>query len=259
MSSISQILSLLTAGTLMISGTLNAAAPQNDVDGLLFLANRQYMVSEAYEPEDLEMSDVPGQVRRLRPAAAAALREMFQACKAETGVQLLSISGYRSYDKQKGIYQRKLRSVKKNVAKAQEYVAPPGASEHQLGVAMDVGQKHKVNLEVSFAKTEGAKWCRENCWRFGFILRYDEPWEKVTGYKYEPWHFRYVGKEYAKEIYDANIPLETWLIGHRVEVMKELVSHGVGTGWMVEEPQEELILIPLLPATPTDLAGTGTD
>ena len=252
MTSLTRLLSLLTAGSMMVSGALYTAAPQNDINGPLFLANRQWTVSEAYEPDDLQMSDVPGQVRRMRREAAEALREMFTACKEETGLQLISISGYRSYAKQDSIYRRKLRSVKKNVAKAQEYVAPPGASEHQLGVAMDIGQKHKVNLEVSFAKTEGAKWCRENCWRFGFILRYDEDWEAITGYKYEPWHFRYVGREYAKELYDANIPLETWLISHRVRVLKELIGEGSDADWLILPPPEETIpAVP--PATPTDL------
>ena len=110
------------------------------------------------------------------------------------------------------------------MAKAQEYVAPPGASEHHLGLAMDIGQQNTRNLEVTFAKTEGGIWVKENCWRFGFILRYGEDWEDVTGYKYEPWHFRYVGKELAKEIYDANMPLETWLIGHRVRVLQEMMK-----------------------------------
>ena len=224
MPALSRLLSLLAAGSMMVSNSLNTLAPQHDADGLLFLVNRQYTVSEAYTPANLEISDVPGQVRRMRPAAAAALREMFLACKEETGLQLLSISGFRSYAKQEGIYKRKLRSVKKNVAKAQEYVAPPGASEHQTGLAMDVGQKNKIHLEVTFGDTEGGKWCRENCWRFGFILRYDAPWEDITGYKYEPWHFRYVGKEYAKEIHEADIPLETWLISHRVEVLRSLLS-----------------------------------
>ena len=224
MPSLTKLMSLVAAASMMVSGALDTAAPQNDINGLLFLANRQYTVSSASEPRDLEMSDVPGQVRRMRREAAAALREMFQVCKEETGLTLLSISGYRSYEKQEGIYKRKLRTVKGNVAKAQEFVAPPGASEHQLGVAMDVGQKHKIHLEISFGETEGGKWCRENCWRFGYILRYDEPWEEITGYKYEPWHFRYVGKEYAKEIHEANIPLETWLIGHRVKVLRELLG-----------------------------------
>lgn len=225
MPTMTRLLTLLTSATMMVSNALYTVAPHQNPDGLLFLVNRQYTLSEAYEPADLEMSDVPGQVRRMRPEAAAALREMFQACKEETGLQLLSISGYRSYAKQEGIYKRKLRSVKKDVEKAQEYVAPPGASEHQTGLAMDIGQKHKIHLEVSFRDTEGGKWCRENCWRFGFILRYDEGWEGITGYNFEPWHFRYVGKEYAKEIHDADIPMETWLINHRVELLKELLKN----------------------------------
>ena len=227
MPTLTRLFSLITSATMMVSGAVYSAAPQHDPNSLLFLVNRQYTVSSAYEPGDLEMSDVPGQVRRMRGEAAAALREMFQACKEETGCQLLSISGYRAYAKQESIYRHKLRTMKNNVEKAQEYVAPPGSSEHQLGVAMDIGQKHKIHLEVSFADTEGGKWCRENCWRFGYILRYDESWEGITGYKYEPWHFRYVGKEYAKEIHDANVPLETWLISHRVEVLQNLLQKNV--------------------------------
>ena len=235
MTSLGKVLSLLAAASMAVSGAMNAAAPQHDPDGPLFLVNRRNMVSMAYEPEDLEMSDVPGQVRRMRPAAAAALREMFKACKEETGCQLLSISGYRSYAKQEGIYNRKLRSVKGSVEKAQEYVAPPGASEHQTGLAMDIGQKSKIHLEVSFRDTEGGKWCRENCWRFGFILRYDEGWEEITGYSFEPWHFRYVGKKFAKLIHDANVPMETWLADYRAENLREIISYTPA------------------PATPTDL------
>lgn len=224
MSLLTRLLSLFSAGSMLISGALNTAAPQHDPSGTLFLVNRQWRVTEAFEPGSLDISDVPGQVRKLRPDAAAALREMFQTCKEETGVQLISVSGYRSYARQEGLYKHKLRSVKNNEAKAQEYVAPPGASEHQLGLAMDIGQKHKETLERSFAEMPGGIWCRENCWRFGFILRYDEPWEDITGYKYEPWHFRYVGKEFAKEIHDANIPLETWLIRHRAETLKKIAG-----------------------------------
>ena len=198
MTSLAKMLSLLAAASMAVSGAMNAAAPQHDPDGLLFLVNRQNMVSMAFEPDDLEMS--------------------------ETGCQLLSISGFRSYAKQEGIYRRKLRSVKGDTEKAQEYVAPPGASEHQTGLAMDIGQKNKIHLETSFRDTVGGIWCRENCWRFGFILRYNEGWEEITGYSYEPWHFRYVGKEFAKQIHDANVPLETWLAEYRVKNLREIVS-----------------------------------
>ena len=212
-----KLISLAAAGTMVVSGAVNKGAPQNDADGNLFLVNRQWMVTEAYEPAELDMSDVPGQVRKMRPEAAEALREMFAACKEETGLTLLSVSGYRSYAKQDGLFRAKMRSVKKNVEKAMEYVAPPGASEHQTGLAMDIGQKHKETLEISFAKMPGGIWCLENCWRFGFILRYGEEWEDITGYKYEPWHFRYVGVDAARYMMDNNLCLEEFLALYGVE------------------------------------------
>lgn len=224
MSLLTSLVSMAAAGLMLLSVPLDAAAPQNDVDSTLFLVNRQYTITEAFEPDDLREAQVPGSVRRMREEAAAALEEMFAACKEETGIMLISISGYRSYEKQNNIYSRKLRAVKRDVAKAQEYVAPPGASEHQLGLAMDIGQKNKTHLNDKFADTPGAQWAYENCWRFGFILRYGQDWEDVTGYKYESWHFRYVGKEVAKEIHEANIPYETWMIQYRTKLLKRLMG-----------------------------------
>ena len=226
MSLFDRVISLAAAGSLLLSGCLNTLAPQHDVNGTLFLVNRQWMVTEAFEPAPIRLAEVPGQVKNLREDAAKALEEMFAACKEEIGATLVSVSGYRSWERQNSIYQRKLRSVNKNVAKAQEYVAPPGASEHQLALAMDIGQKNKSALLPSFGDTEGGKWARENCWRFGFILRYDESWEEITGYKYEPWHFRFVGKELAKSIHDANVPFETWLAGYRAERLKTMLAEG---------------------------------
>ncbi len=224
MNLLQEILSLVMAGSMLLTGALETAAPQHNIHGTLFLVNRQYTLSENYEPEDLVLANVPGQVKQMRADAAAALEEMYAACKAEIGVTLVSVSGYRSWSRQNNIYQRKLRAVKKDEAKAQEYVAPPGASEHQLGLAMDIGQRNKNNLDIAFAKTKGGAWVKENCWRFGFILRYGEDWEDVTGYKYEPWHFRYVGKEWSQQIHEANIPFETWMISHRVEVLEKLLK-----------------------------------
>jgi len=221
---LTRLASLLAAGSMILSGALEEAAPQHDADGLLFLVNREYMVSDAFEPSDLVEAQVPGQVREMRKEAAAALEEMYAACLEETGKQLISVSGYRSYDKQNRLYKAKLQRVHGKVELAQEYVAPPGASEHHLGLAMDIGQQSKPTLSEKFAETEGGIWVRENCWRFGFILRYGQEWEEITGYKYEPWHFRYVGKELAKEIHDANVPFETWLISYRLRVLQELLK-----------------------------------
>ena len=222
-----KLVSVLAAGTMILSGTLEEAAPQHDADGLLFLVNRQYMVSDAFEPSDLVEAQVPGQVREMRAEAAAALEEMYAACLEETGAQLISVSGYRSYSKQDKLFRAKLQRVNNKVELAQEYVAPPGASEHHLGLAMDIGQQSKPTLNEKFAETEGGIWARENCWRFGFILRYGGEWEDITGYKYEPWHFRYVGKELAKEIHDAGVPFETWLTDYRVRVLKDLLKEEI--------------------------------
>ena len=219
-----KLVSVLAAGSMILSGALDEAAPQHDADGLLFLVNRQYRISDAFTPDDLTEAQVPGQVREMRAEAAAALEEMYAACLEETGCQLISVSGYRSYSKQEKLYRAKLQRVNGKKELAEEYVAPPGASEHHLGLAMDIGQQSKPTLNEKFAETEGGIWARENCWRFGFILRYGEEWEDITGYKYEPWHFRYVGKDLAKEIHDAGVPFETWLTEYRVRVLQELLK-----------------------------------
>ena len=223
---LTKLVSILAAGTMFLEGALMEAAPQHDPRGTLFLVNRQQMVSDAFEPDDLREAEVPGQVRQMRGEAAAALEEMYAACKEETGAQLISVSGFRSYTKQSNLYRAKLKQTHNNVEKAQEYVAPPGASEHHLGLAMDIGQQSKPTLNEKFAQTTGGIWARENCWRFGFILRYGEEWEDITGYKYEPWHFRYVGKELAKEIHDANVPFETWMTGYRIRVLEKILKRG---------------------------------
>ena len=220
---LTQLCSLAAAGMMLLSSGLDAAAPQHDVDGTLFLINRQWRVSQNFVPEVVS-AQVQGNVRQMRLDAAAALEEMFAVCREETGLNMVTISGYRSYKTQSNIYDRKLRNVG-SAAKADEYVARPGASEHQLGLAMDVNQRARESgLTSSFGNTVTGKWLRDNCWRFGFILRYQEGWEAVTGYNFEPWHVRYVGKEYAKAIYEMDVPLETFMLALRESVLMEIVA-----------------------------------
>lgn len=229
------IVSLAAAGTMLFSSSVNTAAPHNDEAGLLFLVNRDWRVSQYYKPV-LRTTDVPGQVRRLRPDASFALEEMYTACQLEIGKTLVAVSGYRDYDKQSRLYKNKLKSVGNKVEKADEYVARPGASEHHLALAMDVGQANaKNNLMPSFGTTEGGKWLRDNCWRFGFILRYGEQWEEVTGYKFEPWHVRYVGKEVAAELHYNPMPLELYLQQYRAKVLFDLVNDNNDVIVMVKE------------------------
>lgn len=224
MSLLETLASMAVAGTMLVSSTLDAAAPQNDINGTLFLVNRQWRVSSTYVPE-LGIADVPGQLRQMREDAARALEEMFTACQKDIGVTLKAVSGYRSYAKQQRIYNNKLKRVNGSTEKADEYVARPGASEHQTGMAMDVGQKSDdVNLTNGFGKTKGGKWVAEHCWEYGFILRYQEDWEEVTGYKYEPWHVRYVGKENARRIHENEMPLEEYLLILRQDRLMNIVQ-----------------------------------
>ncbi len=216
-----QLLSLALAGTMLLSGALTSAAPQNDISGLLFLQNRQWRVSKEYEPE-LVKANVPGQLQEMRADAAAALERMYADCLEETGKTLISVSGYRSYQRQATIYENKVEATGSK-KKADEYVARAGASEHQLGLAMDVGQKSTRNTEVSFGRTEGGKWVAEHCWEYGFILRYKEGWEDVTGYKDEPWHVRYVGLENARRIHEREMPLEEYLLLLRYDTLMDIV------------------------------------
>lgn len=220
---IQTLASLAAAGSMMFSAPVDTAAPQHDEQGLLFLINRQWRVSEYYVPET-RAAKVTGQLRNMRDDAAGALEEMIAACKKETGATMVTVSGYRSYAKQNRLYQNKLKAVGGSEEKADEYVARPGASEHQLGLAMDVGQQGKTNLTDAFANTTCGQWVAENCWRYGFILRYQQGWEDVTGYMFEPWHVRYVGKENAARIHEANMPLETYLAQLRGETLLSIVS-----------------------------------
>ena len=214
---------LVTAAALMIGDPVSLVTPQNNPDDLL-LVNRDWPISGDYAP-DVRVSQVPGQVRKLREEAATALEAMFAACKAETGAQLISVSGYRDYEKQARIYNNKLKRVHGSVEKADEYVARAGTSEHQTGLTMDVGQRSvKDSLGDEFGLSTGGIWIRENCWRFGFILRYDRGWEEITGYEYEPWHVRYVGLAHAAALHAHPQPLETYLLTVRQERFMEILG-----------------------------------
>jgi len=93
--------------------------------------------------------------------------------------------------------------------KAAKYVALPGQSEHQTGLAMDVtSESANWGLSNNFGETNEGKWLKDNCYKYGFILRYPEGKEDITGYNYEPWHIRYVGKKVSTYIYTNNITLE---------------------------------------------------
>lgn len=149
-----------------------------------------------------------------------ALQDMMDACRAE-GLSPVICSSYRSMEKQKNLFKKQVdmmlatglsqAEAEKEAAKA---VAIPGTSEHQLGLAVDIVDLNNQSLDESQEETGVQKWLLAHCWEYGFILRYPNDKSKITGIMYEPWHYRYVGKETAMEIYRKGICLEEYLKGN---------------------------------------------
>lgn len=141
----------------------------------------------------------------LRQAATDALVELFAAAKAEAGYQLVLASGYRSYSSQTSAYNGYVSSLGQVGADATS--ARPGFSEHQTGMAADIlDTASGCGTEGScFGNAPAGQWMAANSWQYGFILRYPADKTPVTGYEYEPWHFRYVGKELAAEMHAEGV------------------------------------------------------
>ena len=207
---LSRLLALIMIFLSLGQETVRQYEDQLSLGGNLFLVNKEFMIGADYVPDDLVMPDVKktSSAVLMRAEAARALEELFAAAR-EDKITLTAVSGYRSYQTQRAIYQRRKRAA--GQAHVNRFVAVPGASEHQLGLAMDVNRVNAAGLKASFGKTKEGIWLAENCWRFGFILRYQQEWEDVTGYGYEPWHIRYVGAEHALRIRELNIPFEEYI------------------------------------------------
>ena len=219
---------LAAAVLLLLTLCACAQAASFDDDGLLRLVNREEKITKRYVPEGLVLPDVPTNKKDqaksiyLRPEAAKALEEMFRAAREEKGYELLAVSGYRAFGLQQIMFNNKVEAVGSR-ERAWRTVAPAGASEHQLGLAMDLGCKKNSYLNEAFGDTPEGQWVNENCHRFGFIIRYKKEWTEITGYAFEPWHVRYVGKEHAARIHELDIPLEYYIAQLR-EAQYALVS-----------------------------------
>ena len=159
------------------------------------------------EPEIIFDAPVGDRKRLLAVSAAKGVEALFARGKEE-GIYLCGVSGYRSYERQEELYQKKLREQPKENEGSVHWIAPPGASEHQIGLALDIVCNDYMSLDEGFGDTKAGKWLATNSCRFGFILRYPEGKENITGIEYEPWHFRYVGKAAATVIMEQGISLE---------------------------------------------------
>lgn len=158
------------------------------VDGIM-IANKTYSLPASYDPGTM-------------PEAAAALEEMQWAAAAD-GLSLFVVSGYRSYQTQESVYAGWVNLDGKE--QADTYSARAGHSDHQTGYTFDLN-----SLDESFAYTREGIWLAEHCAEFGFIIRYPEGKEMYTGYTYEPWHVRYIGKEKARIITASGLSLEEY-------------------------------------------------
>lgn len=177
------------------------------------LINKENGLSEDYVPDNLKQCEVnflKGAPDNLLNADVEdALKEMFNDA-LEDGISLIGISGYRSYEVQETLYVSRVRARGKQ--SASKYTAEPGFSEHQSGLAIDILSDEYKTLDEGFENTEAFEWLKENCHKYGFILRYLKGREDITGYNYEPWHFRYIGNvEVATEIMTRDITFEEYI------------------------------------------------
>ena len=184
-------------------------------ENILTVVNKEKSLPASYIPEELVPpnvkfifgdEDIPK--RFIRKDAAIALEQMFYQAEKE-GMTLYAVSGYRAYETQQFLFNNQVRL--EGEEKARQVVAYPGQSEHQTGLAMDISSQ-SVNFELTeqFGETLEGDWTKQNAHKFGFIIRYPKGKETVTGYQYEPWHLRFVGKEIATIIYEHNITLEEY-------------------------------------------------
>ena len=182
-------------------------------DWNLILVNRTHPIPEDYE---VELKNI-GRGHQIDARAYDDFRAMIQAAKSE-GVYIYVTSSYRDLDKQTDLYNKKVESYvmqgysyESAKEQAGQVVAVPGTSEHHLGLALDLVSSEYRKLDEKQENTKGFKWLTEHSWEYGFILRYPNGETDITGIIYDPWHFRYVGLEAAKEITESGLTLEEYV------------------------------------------------
>lgn len=178
------------------------------------LVNKEYRLSSDYIPKNMIQAPIPFDAhpddpkRLLQREAALKARELFDRAES-CHIALYGISGYRSYDRQELLYENALRRSKKDGS--QLLVAPPGASEHQSGLALDVSSPCvALDLVEEYGETKEGRWLKAYAPLYGFIIRYPKGKEHITGYAYEPWHIRYVTKSLALYLSLTNLTLEEY-------------------------------------------------
>lgn len=177
---------------------------QAEASSLTVVVNKKHKLPSTYAPN---LKTVSG--AQLRPEAADALGAMLEAASNQ-GNSMTVLSSYRSYSTQVNTYNGWVQRSGQEAADT--FSARPGHSEHQLGLAVDLGDQNvpSCNLEECFGDTQSGKWLENNAHKYGFIIRYPEGKQAITGFIYEPWHLRYVGVEAATNIKNSGLTMDQY-------------------------------------------------
>ncbi len=200
------------------------AIPVDRQSPYLLLANKQHPLGETYAPEALAVIPAEltlnGKLVEMEGAAARAAEALVRDLQENGYTDIVVTSGYRTYAYQQSLFHTYMGNEQDKhpdwtesecESEVLTYSARPGTSEHQTGLCMDLISTENVVLDETFADNPAYAYLLENAYKFGFILRYLKGKEEVTGYTYEPWHYRFVGEEEARLIHEAGVTLEEYV------------------------------------------------
>ena len=180
--------------------------PSDLSKGNLVIVNKLHYVDQNFEPENLVSMSGYGNGYLVKDAHDAYV-ELYNAAKND-GMNLIVTTSYRNYGFQSTLYYNYVN--RDGQESADTYSARPGYSEHHTGLAVDLSTPSLTNAFTEFIYTDEYKWMQNNCYKYGFIQRYTDENQYITGYQPEAWHYRYVGKDIAKYIYENNITFEEY-------------------------------------------------
>ncbi len=186
-----------------------------------WMVGRDRPLTDNYAPESLAVPNVKSakppsaDAAKISTVATEAAAEMFAAAEQD-GIRLVLLSGFRSQSTQAAVFERLKNRT--SLANAEKYSARPGTSEHQTGLAMDITSlSAQCQLKPCFEQTSEAMWLLDNAYRFGFHLRYPKGMQEITGYQFEPWHYRYLGVDLATELYETSLTMEEFFTTQEIE------------------------------------------
>jgi LAS superfamily LD-carboxypeptidase LdcB len=190
-----------------------AVDPIDELGNISWIVNKNRPLPDDYVPADLTVPNIAiaansFESSQVREVIAKDLEAMYRAA-VQAGQRIVLLSAYRSYDTQEDLYSNYVQAYGED--EANRFSAKPGTSEHQTGLVVDIGREDgECKLETCFGELKEGQWLASNAHLYGFIVRYLDGKEAITGYMYEPWHFRYVGKELAKSLYDSGKTMEEY-------------------------------------------------